>query len=204
MAAEGAGPQGCSRMTPRTSAALPHPTEGRLYRPPEPWRILRQAGLRTRERKSRRLRTPTRRLPRTFAPVVPDAARRPGGRLLRGGKAPRPRRIHTRPPLRWQSRLGGLAAHPIPVSPASKAGRAPVALLPFRFSVQESEDSRRLPIAGVRRTAKATRCSGEGRRRHSQRHGKSGTHHHERYEKLRTAGSPHPGEHQTAILGPVF
>ena len=119
-------------MTPRTSAALPHPTEGRLHRPPEPWRLLRQAGLRARERKGR---TPARRLSRAFARVVPAAA------------------------------------HPVPVSPANEAGRTPVALLLFRFSVRNpripdsfllpSFDARQKPHDALGKDSAAT-CNGTG------------------------------------------
>ena len=52
------------------------------------WRLLRQAGLRTREGKPDGLRFPMHHLPRPFArAVVLDATLRPSGWLLRGGKA---------------------------------------------------------------------------------------------------------------------
>ena len=52
------------------------------------WRLLRQAGLRTREVKPDGLRFPMHHLPRPFARAVfLDATLRPSGWLLRGGKA---------------------------------------------------------------------------------------------------------------------
>ena len=52
------------------------------------WRLLRQAGLRTREGKPDVLRFPMHHIPRPFARAVfLDATLRPSGWLLRGGKA---------------------------------------------------------------------------------------------------------------------
>ncbi len=162
------------------------------------WRLLRQAGLRTREGKPDAIRIPMRHLPRPFAhAVLDDVTLRPSGWLFPGGRTA----AHLHSPT-VAGAVGELRLAPRTPFPFHPSATLSGHLLLRLVRTHPMTGHARTGVAVVRlaNDKKVTAgCSGEECRRFTRRCG--GPEYVQCENHSGRPASPHPGAHQTTILG---